>query len=283
MFIYKVLDKMDNLYVTESFLGTKVRVYHMGDIRETVDLESFMTYLSDIQKNMGRYVTASLFSRLSIEIWDDRRSDIPKNIYSCSNEECQLTQMGIGNYAGLTWAGRDLIQINDQNFSAPKHQYMSDVLSHEMGHWFQFWNDQDVKYKFDYIYQEWLRIRGKFATNQTNVFELVAEDFRYFFGSRGAKGDARGDVRPFPYEVEGLKDLMKIWIPSTQFIKELKSVWLWDVDNVEYKYSDIDSDYFGLKFRFFHKYFSWLEIWYWIDRKNIWVYSNNSWVPYRSF
>lgn len=194
------MELIQNVYQLVHPLGTTIKVMFLNDVADTVNIGELVTYINDINDNVGRFVGGSPFKGLTIELWNKDRKDIPLSHDGVLN---------IGNYAGLTWGANRLIALNSGSCASGSD--LAQTLSHEVGHqlaFFMNWGDTS-----SYIRQEWDKRRGIYATAATATPELVAEDIRLLFGCRGAKGVERTDK--FNYvqatKIQGLKDLYKIW------------------------------------------------------------------------
>ncbi len=175
--------------------GTKIIIYHMGNEAETIDRNLFIKCLSEIRENIKSFTDDKCFSDLVINIWDERHPDIKPDLL----------------YPTLGLTGQNAFDFNDMRIKAPANpsdaQYISDVLSHEFGHhWaiFAGFNNENSMIK-----RLWNAIRGKDSIQGISTRELIAEDFRYFFGSNLSRF-VRGNHKS-PALVTGLKNLYASW------------------------------------------------------------------------
>lgn len=263
-----------NLFSYDHILGVKINIYYENNPKNTIDYEQLNIFLIEIDNNIKKYMP-NFFKDSVINIWDYRRKDIPKNQYASNGS---LTSQGVGSYAGLCWASQKRVDINSRYTS--NHIDMSNILSHELGHLIDYWTDDDNKN--DIIMPEWKRIREPDGTVEHSGAELMAEDIRFFFGSSYSRGIARGS-HSTPSKKKGLKDMLTIWHQVKNFVNSLKNQGKY-IENVKYKYSDSDIDYFGVTFTsVLWILFIPIRTTYWIDRNAIYEWKNVRWVEIKKF
>ena len=177
--------------------------------------------MDSILYNLKPYITADFYNGLKIDIWHIRREDIP------------LDRIGRADVAGLTWSKDKKIELEILDFSTEltRDIYLSNLLSHELGHYFQ----EYINFDNSLLKPKWLELRGKDEVIGTNNIELFAEDFRLLFGSPLAKDLKRGNYiqatdKPF------LKDLMLLIKPFNDYYNDLnKSYWFYDIKKLQIK------------------------------------------------
>lgn len=227
-----------NTFQQISFLEATIKVYSVN--KPCVDVELVKKHLSEIYNNTSKYMGNPL-KGIIIEFWDKDRSDLPKNIYD-SKGNC--IQLGIGNEAGLTWSSLKLIQI--MSTFCQNSNDLANVLSHEIGHWLDYFTDPDLN---DPLQAIWNNLRSKDSTPNTSPVELMAEDFRLLFGSTGARNIPRADIYHYKQanEIKGLPDFYLIWKKAKDYFNMLAA------NNITYSaidlmYSDFDTNYISLNF-----------------------------------
>lgn len=243
---------MDNVYEFTK-LNARVKIFHAGNYNTTVNIPTLEKIMDETYRNTYRYF-GNLFDGLTIEIWDIRRKDIPRNVEVCSTDGKCYTKLGIANYAGLTSAwfndserksSTRLIQLNSA--SCQDEESFALCLGHELGHfidWLTEFNDSG-----DLIMGLWKSIRGKDVTPDTPIGELMAEDIMKFFGARGANGSRRTDKYNYrqPYDVRGLRDLLLIWKQASEYINSVKKAGS-DIKNLKMSTSLLDASYCSIEF-----------------------------------
>ena len=259
---------LDKLY-SYTHLGVKVNIYYFDTPDKTVNTNTLNTHLSDIDNNTSKYKYQTKFmSNLIIDIWDYRRPDIPVNKDSVK---------GIGNYAGLTYGWKNLIELNSKYTQDDFN--LAQVLSHEMGHYFAYVNKCfDITNKFlNPILEEWNSKRKPHSDVNTPPFELDAEDFRGGLGSRGAKGYCRGNYVQYN-KVQGLISMKLIWGFVIKYIEQKKCEG-YSLIEYSFQYKSTDSNYFGIKMKFNYGGIPYADQWIWIDNEFIfkWMPINGVW------
>lgn len=204
-------------YKDKNQFGISLTIQYIDKIESVINLPTLNLFFQDIYENTRRYMGSKVLDGLDLEIWDDLCENLPKNVTVCDpkTKECKITSYGVGNYAGLTWASINQMDLNDNLFGQPewkRHEHMSNLLSHEIGHYIAY-----KIFKFDRednpLKDFWLKFRGVDQKPSTSIGELIAEDIRFFFGSRLAKLFKRGDYIQASDKV-GLESLYKLWAPA---------------------------------------------------------------------
>src|SRR5687767_3870258 len=88
-------------YEYSAFPGIKLKIFGFENPAETIDPTLVYSYLMQIYENLKSFTGTGIYSGLTIEVWDYRRSDIPE---------------GIKKNSGLTWIGQKLIQLNSNTY-----------------------------------------------------------------------------------------------------------------------------------------------------------------------
>lgn len=201
-------------YKEKNHLGISLTIQYTDKIESVIDLKTLNLFFQDIYENTRRYMGSKVLDGLDLEIWDDLCEDIPKNKEVCDlkTKQCKVVSYGVGNYAGLTWASINQMDLNDNLFGqseSERHKHMSNLLSHEVGHYIAH-----KILKFDQadnpMKDFWLKFRGIDEKPGTSMTELIAEDLRQLFGSRLAKAFRRGDYIQAEDKV-GLLSIYQIW------------------------------------------------------------------------
>ena len=256
-------------------LGVQIKIFYLDNPESTVNIDNLNSQINDIYNNTKKF-DGNLFTGLTIEIYDYRLTDIPKNTYVCINQVNTLKTMGIGNYAGLTTGQLRLIQLN--NIALQSKSDMAECLSHEWGHYKAYimgWNNTDTDFR-----KYWDIIRGKHATPNTPVVELIAEDLREDEGAIGAIGIERTDKYNYIQadKIQGLKDMYAIWKPGQEFISNFKNNFkinfIIKISEPIFSYDNSDFNYIEVNFMVINYVFPFLNQVYKINRKGI--FKNNN-------
>lgn len=254
----------------------KTRVFYNESVDKVIDLKTLYLFLNDIYENCYKYM-GNPFDGLKLDIYDDLYPEIPKNVTVCDpkTKKC-ITSYGVGNYSGLTWVSSNDIDLNDNLFSNPetkRPEFMSNLLSHEIGHLVagRIWKfDQDSIPK-----TFWNNIRGIHEEPNTTKTEMVAEDFRRTLGSRLARGLSRGSY-PQANTVKGLEDLYRIWAILTKTVSNYEVF----CETSNYKWDFTKDGRLAFIFHIDYDNFFWnfLNAWIKIQADGIYKYnSKNQW------
>lgn len=212
-------------------------------------------HLNKIVDNIKSFTSGNILDNLIIEICDPSSPDCPNDIKKT---------------AGLTWFHLNLIQLNTTVFEYQEDydKYYSNLLSHEFGHYWS--NTLDFFNSNNYLKKIWEQLRGIHSTANTSSTELIAEDFRLFFGSDKAKGFERGNYLQ-ANKVQGLKDLYFIWDRVNKIIKNF--AWFDRITRVRVNYSNLDYNYIEVHIEY-KNIFLWFNNYILVLNRNN-VFSNN--------
>ena len=250
------------------FDGCTIKTYSIsGNNKPFISEYAFKSLLSTIKNNLPHYIAKDFFKGLTVEIWSDLREDIPQSTSS---------QIDIGDkrYSGLTYSWLKLIKIKSYtifNTDEEYYRYMSDVLSHELGHYFAHYvglND-----KSSILYQELLKLRNVDIAKGKDVAELIAEDFRLLFGSNESKNIERGD-HVQANKIKGYKEYLELYKYIYDYINIISRYTI--ISNYNFYYND------GLFAVQFYEdncgFFTFLnDHWTYIRKDGVWFWNNNRW------
>lgn len=207
---------MSGIFELTNSYGVKIRIFYADKVESVINLQDLNKILETIWAKCYRYMGNPL-QGLSLDIYDDKYPDIPRNKEVCDpiTRKCSIVSMGIGNYAGLTWSGSNEIDINDNLYGSSESErsnFLANIICHEVGHLiagriFRF----DSKDPSALILRKfWNIIRGGHTTVSTSAGELIAEDLRRIIGTDACFNLKRGDYVQLE-QVPGLEDLYKFW------------------------------------------------------------------------
>ena len=259
-------------------INCTVNIYHTGNVADTVNVVSLNTFITQTNDNIKKY-NNKIYDQLIVNVWNPDRDDMPRNTTQYNVVTCKqdIVTQGIGSYAGLSSGYGGWMDLNGtytkDDFS------LSNLISHEIGHIIRYKINQ-YQDSNDVITPEWNRIRCIDATTSTPPIELIAEDFRCLTGSNLAQGYDRGDQKS-PKLVKGLKGLMLIWSPVTEYVNQKrKEGYTILPSDARYKYSDTNFDYFGVQLKLQKTVGTATVTEYrWIDTLGTWTwtYKNSKW------
>ncbi len=247
--------------------GTNIKIFYLQFEEDTCPLNYILSYLNAIYVNIASNYSKEIFKNLKIEIWNPLRSDIPT----------EGVNVGDLENAGLTWGDNRLIKLktlNNRNIDI--YKYMSNLFSHEFGHYFSSY----VGFNKDTIFKKhWLSYRGIDSNYSTNKDELFAEDFRLLLGSLGAKDYERGNYVQ-ANKKRGLKDMLLMYKMATDYLSSQPYT---NFTNLRFDYSDANLDFFGMQFYENHnEWFNWFNDFYtYINKNGIYNWINNQWIKVR--
>lgn len=256
---------MNNVYQIKTKHGVNLSIFYLSKVEDTFSPSKLEYFLDCIIYNLKPYIDDTFLLNLKLEIWHTRREDMPKD------------EIGHKNYLGLTWAKQKCIQLEVLDFSdeLSRDIYVSNLLSHELGHLYQ----EQISLDISLLKPYWYNLRGKDEVQSTNHIELFAEDFRILFGSPMAKGIKRGDYiqatdKPFLYD-------FYLLIPKfNEYYREKNHEnWLYSINKIEIK-----TDPFGILFYEDYGFFQWhLNKWCYLRKDGLYYYIQNNWVKTRKY
>lgn len=180
---------------------TKIKIFYIDFVNRTIDTTMIYQIIDDIYNNIKGFCNKDLFSNLTIEIYD------PNHI-----------NKHVGLSAGLTYPGKNLIQLSAKHHEFSYVEYFHRLLSHEFFHYYSdnigFFKDNSFMKKL-YISIITPHLNG------VSDAEVFAECGMYFFGSSLAKNFFRGKFTP-PTQVKGLRDLFIIWSKVENTLKNIE-------------------------------------------------------------
>ena len=236
-----------------SVLNTRIKIFD-----NAVDANKILIFLSQIRDNINYFVSDEIFNNLVIEVYNEYNS--PSNLS-----------------AGLYYSGNKLLQMKIPSHIKNDDNYISNLLSHEFGHhWSGFikWGEPSI------IFDEWNRFRGVDQKPSTNIYELVAEDFRLYFGSNGAKNYQRGDYTQAVNKA-GLKQFYECYKRIYIYTEALKGQWVY-LSNLKYNYEAN-----GFSFQFFEDWGSFMNWWSdhytFINNSGVYHWSQGKWVKINGY
>lgn len=211
---------MKEINLVHPTLKTKIKVFYLDSITDTIDIQLIYSILNQIHSNIKDFSNASIFSDLTIEIYNPNHDKYPS-----------------GLSAGLTHPFKNLIQLSSKHTQFTIEEYFYRLISHEFGHYFSdkigFFSDNS------YMKQLFL-LMTKSHLNGVSDVEVFAEIFMFFFGSDKAKYFHRGSFT-YPTRIKGIKDLMMIWVKVETALKNIE--WYRYLTNTFILTSDIDYNY----------------------------------------
>lgn len=193
--------------------NTKIKANDYNDI----DFFSIQNYLYQIWTNIG-YKTGYL-DNLTIEVYRKKDANKPQNLSA-----------GLYYYDKKA-DGRYLVQIlNDWIDLDSPERYISNVLSHEVGHHYVHMigfnsDEQKEKYYVTKLLKSMINESIKNTNNSSN--ETIAEFFRKCFGSNLAKDFTRGDYIQ-PENIRGLYKLLEIYKRCKEYEESIDKWWLFN-------------------------------------------------------
>lgn len=261
-----MLPKINEEYITED--GVKVKTFNVEiDGINFISPDAFKGLLNDIKNNLPHYIAKDFFSCLTIEIWNDLRDDIP-------NSKNNYMDIGDPKYLGLTYIGQNLIKLESKHYEDKEEyiKYMSNLLSHEIGHYFAeyigYFNKNTI------MYNELEYHRGRNESKNIILDELIAEDFRILFGSKYAKDYERGNYKQAT-ELVGYKQFLEIYKFCDEYLLNIqkdkridKLTFNYDNNSFYLMYCEKNKDWW--KF--------WDYKWVYISKYGVFNYINNNWV-----
>jgi hypothetical protein len=152
----------------------------------------------------------SFLNGLTVESW---HIDIARQVLDTND-------LGIEHYAGLAIPWRILISTNGPGS-------YGGTVSHEIGHQYQNSITKNNTSIGSYLKNTYKTLRQVDFTANTPEFERFAEDFRFFFGVKGIRGNltstddhytSGGKIRK-PDAVKGLKELMRGSWPVFNYLR----------------------------------------------------------------
>ena len=207
-----------------------------------------------------------VFEGFVFNVWNNARQDRPESIYKefySINFQTKIVDLNVSN-------------LDSKNIMYSLKEGISLILGEIYANHVDFTKDNFIK-------REWLRIRGNVCKTKQAQRELFVEDFKVLFGqSRGHYtiknfNEANFHVDKFSLAkfIVGLKDLMMLWIPITNYFRDTWYKYYY-LDKQALKVSE-DVEYYGLIFirkRYLDMFRSKYQICK-IDKTGLFVFDNS--------